>query len=349
MPLKTTMIGSYPKPPGTPVPGWFQDRRVNPDEPTKTYSDFIRSQSPDAATQLDEATQAVVREQVKIGIDIPTDGEVRREHYIYYHLRHIGGFDFDKLTVKSMRNGGWHAQVPTVVGALTPGEPFLPQDWRVAQAVTDHPVKITIPGPLTIIDSTADAHYGDNEQLAMALAEVINVEVLALAAAGCKWIQIDEPVLARHPQNALKYGIAALSRCFEGVPDTVNRAVHICCGYPSDLDLEDFPKADAHAYFDLAAALDAASVDAVSIEDAHRHNDLSLLNQFKRTSVILGVINVAQTRIEDADDIAGRLTAALFHIDAERLIVGPDCGLIMLPGEIARAKLRALVAAVRML
>ena len=331
------------------MPGWFQDRTVNPDEPTKTYTEFVKAQTPDSARQLDEATQAIVHEQVDAGIDIPTDGEVRREHYIYYHLRHIGGFDFDRLTVKSMRNGGWHAQVPTVVGELAAGAPFLPQDWRTAQAVTDRPVKITIPGPLTIIDSTADAHYGDNEALAMALAEVINVEVLALADAGCKWIQVDEPVFARHPQNALKYGVAALSRCFEGVPSQVNRAVHICCGYPSDLDLEDFPKADAHAYFDLAAALDAASVDAVSLEDAHRHNDLSLLDQFKQTSVILGVINVAQTRVEDAKDIAERLTAALDHIDAERLIVGPDCGLIMLPQEIARAKLESLVAAVRML
>ena len=317
MPLRTTVIGSYPKPPGTPVPGWFQDRKVNPDEPTKTYTDVIRAQSEDTAKKLDEATQAVVREQVQIGIDIPTDGEVRREHYIYYHLRHIGGFDFDKLTVKTMRDGSWQAQVPTVVAALTPGEPFLPQDWQTAQAVTAHPVKITIPGPLTIIDSTADAHYGDNETLAMALAEIINTEVRALADAGCTWIQIDEPIFARHPRNALDYGVTALSRCFQGVPGHLNRAVHICCGYPGDIDLEDFPKADARAYFDLAAALDAAPVDAVSIEDAHRHNDLSLLDQFSDTSVILGVVNIAQTRLETPAEIARRLTAALRHIDAE--------------------------------
>ncbi len=225
MSLRTTVIGSYPKPPGTPVPGWFQDRKVNPNDPTKTYTDFIRAQSEDTAKKLDEATRAVVREQVQIGIDIPTDGEVRREHYIYYHLRHIGGFDFDKLTVKTMRDGSWQAQVPTVVAALTPGEPFLPQDWRTAQAVTAHPVKITIPGPLTIIDSTADAHYGDNETLAMALADVINTEVRVLADAGCTWIQIDEPIFARHPRNALDYGVAALSRCFQGVAPSTSAAV----------------------------------------------------------------------------------------------------------------------------
>ncbi len=349
MPLRTTTIGSYPKPPGTPVPGWFQDRKVNPNEPTKTYTEFIRDQAADAGERLDQATQAVVREQAEIGIDIPTDGEVRREHYIYYHLRHIQGFDFDRLTGKTMRDGSWQAQVPTVVGKLAAGRPFLPQDWRVAQAVTDHPVKITVPGPLTIMDSTADAHYGDNRELAMALATVLNAEIRALAEAGCIWIQVDEPIFARQPQNALDYGVAALSRCFEGVPDHVNRAVHICCGYPGALDLEDFPKADAHAYFDLAAALEAAPVDAVSLEDAHRHNDLSLLDQFTDTSVILGVINVAQTRVEGTIEIAERLTAALEHIDAERLIVGPDCGLIMLPPEIARAKLQSLVAAVRTL
>ena len=118
---------------------------------------------------LDQATREVVREQADIGIDIPTDGEVRREHYIYYHLRHIEGFDFNKLTVATMREGSWKAEVPTVIGPLREGPPFLPQDWRVAQSSTDRPVKITVPGPLTIIDSTANAFYASQQELAFRL------------------------------------------------------------------------------------------------------------------------------------------------------------------------------------
>ena len=143
-----------------------------------------------------------------------------------------------------MREGAWRARVPTVVGPLSAGAPFLAEDWRKAQAVTDCPVKITVPGPLTIIDSTADAFYDDPQRLAMALADVLNVEIRRLAEAGCQWIQVDEPVFARQPQRALDFGIEALARCFHEVPGQTRRAVHICCGYPSKLDDEDYAKAD---------------------------------------------------------------------------------------------------------
>ena len=349
MPLLTTTIGSYPKPDDVPVPGWFSIRDRHRRQPTWTYTEFLRHRPDDVEARFDRATQDVVREQVAAGIDVPTDGEIRREHYIYYHLRHLDGFDFDSLTMRSMREGNWQAEVPTVVGPIAAGEPFLAADWRVAQAATRCPVKITVPGPLTIMDSTADAHYGDEARLAYALADALNVEIRRLAEAGCRWIQVDEPVFARQPDKALAYGVEALARTFHKTPPGTTRAMHMCCGYPAGLDLEDHPKADPEAYFALAEALDAGPVDAVSIEDAHRHNDLTLLEKFPRTKVIFGVLAIARSRIEGTEEIRARLAAALQHIDADRLIAAPDCGLIMLDRATVVAKLERLSAAAKAL
>ena len=175
--IKTTTIGSYPKPDYATVAGWFDLRELHRRSPTRTYSALLRERSHDTEELLHQATREVVREQAEIGIDIPTDGEVHREHYIYYHLRHIEGFDFDNLTVATMRNGNWEAEVPTVVRPLQVGPPFLARDWRVAQSSTDRPVKITVPGPLTIIDSTTNAFYASDQDLAFALADVLAVEI----------------------------------------------------------------------------------------------------------------------------------------------------------------------------
>lgn len=349
MPLLTTTIGAYPKPDYAPVPGWFAIRDRHRRNPTEAYSAFLKNAPTDAQASLDRATREVVREQAAIGIDVPTDGEIRRGHYIYYHLRHLRGFDFDHLSENVMRGGAWRAKVPTVVGPLAAGGEFLVQDWRIAQAVTDQRIKITVPGPLTIMDSTADVHYRDDRTLAFALADALNVEIRRLAEAGCSWIQVDEPVFARKPDRALDYGVEALGRCFAGVSAPVKRVVHICCGYPSELDQEDYPKADQQSYFALADAIEAAPVDAVSLEDAHRHNDLKLLERFHSTIVILGVVGIARTRIEPIEEIRTRLAQALEHIDAERLIAGPDCGLIMLERPTAMAKLANLVAAAKSL
>ena len=349
MPLKTTTIGSYPKPDYTPISGWLANRGANRSQPTRTYSELLQQRQSNARELFDRATQEVVCEQVDIGIDVPTDGEIRREHYIYYHLRHVEGFDFDRLTTKTMRDGSWRAEVPTVVGPLAPRDAFLPRDWEVAQSVSKKPVKITLPGPMTIIDSIADDYYGEKVQLAMALAQSLNAEIRRLAEVGCQWIQVDEPLFARKPDDALAFGVEALARCFESVPDGVNRVVHVCCGYPSDVDLEDYPKADPAAYGSLADALEDAPVDVVSIEDAHRHNDLKLLERFQKTKIILGVIDIGRTRIESAEEVRARLAIALEHIDRDRLIAGPDCGLVMLDRDATRLKLENLVAAARSL
>ena len=198
---------------------------------------------------------------------------------------------------------------------------------------------------MTIADSTLNRHYADARDLGQALASALNREVRALAKAGCLWIQIDEPVFARYPEKVLDYGLAHLEACFEGIPDSVQRAVHICCGYPDKLDRRDYPKADAKAYFEIARALDGSMLDAVSIEDAHRHNDLTLLERFRETKVIFGAVDIASSRVEPVAQITARLTEALRHIDKERLIAAPDCGLGLLGRELTLAKLKNLRAA----
>ena len=345
MPLLTTTIGSYPKPAYIPTPDWFRARKLNLPDPTVAYDEFARSKPSDLERLLEQGTHEVVEDQMNAGIDIPTDGEVRRDNYIYYHCRELEGIDFSRLTKKVMRAGTWEAEVPTIVGPIAPRDHFLPRDWQAAQSATDRPVKITIPGPLTIADSVADAYYQDERRLGAALADAINHEIQALAEAGCTWIQVDEPVFAREAEKALAFGIENLERCFHGTPPSVTRGMHMCCGYPDVVDNEAYPKADPIAYFSLAPALDESSIQAVSIEDAHRHNDLSLLEHFTDTQVIFGVIAIARSRVEPVEEISSRLSQALEHIDAQRLIAAPDCGLGMLDRDTAVAKMKNLVAA----
>ena len=345
MPVLTTTIGAYPKPDYVPIPDWFQEESTIAEDPTRALDNCDDCRGPEAQKLMDRATREVVTEQVQLGIDVPSDGEVRRENYIHYHCRNIEGIDFNHLTQEVMRNGQWVAAVPTVVGPVKSRPGFLVRDWQVAQAVTEKPVKITLPGPMTIIDSTSDAYYGDERILAADLATAINSEVGKLAEAGCGWIQIDEPILAREPDKAIAYGIENLERCFDGIGADVKRTIHICCGYPDRIDSDQYQKAPAENYVRLAPVLDEAALDVISIEDAHRPNDLSLLEQFKRSTVILGVIGIARSRIETVEEIASRIRKALEHIDRERLMAAPDCGLGMLTQQQVRAKLANMVKA----
>lgn len=345
MSVTTTTIGSYPKPDYLRIPNFVPK---HPD-PTRRHSEYLASRTEEDLVLLERATRENVTHQVDAGIDIPTDGETPRSHYVHYHLMQLGGIDFVNLTKRVTRGGAWEAKFPTIVDDITVGEHFLVDDWKRAQAATDRPVKMTLPGPMTIMDSVVDKHYSDDQTLAAALADALNYEAKALADAGCRHIQIDEPVFARKASAALEWGGTMLERAFNGIDDTVTRTVHICCGYPSAVDLDDFPKAPREAYFDLAAMLDAAAIDCVSIEDAHRYNDLSLLDAFKQTRVILGVVQIAATRIETVDEISERLRGALGHIDKERLLAGPDCGLAMLDRDIVFQKLSNMCRAARAL
>ncbi|UCH75759.1 MAG: cobalamin-independent methionine synthase II family protein [Rhodospirillales bacterium] len=346
MRLATTTIGAFPKPDYVPISDWFQGPE-GPDtvDPTAGYAAQLARAGAEAEALFARAAADVIAAQIAAGIDLPTDGEVRRENYIHYHCRHLDGIDFQTLTEKALRGGAYAAALPTITGPVRARDRFLAHDWRVAQACTDRPVKMTMPGPMTIADTVANDHYDDEAKLGADLAAAINAELLDLAEAGCTRIQIDEPVFARKPDAALDFGFENLERCFAGAPAGVVRTVHMCCGYPDRLDNPDYPKADRNAYFRLADAIEASSIQAVSLEDAHRHNDLKLLERFRTTTVILGAVAVAKSRIETVDEIRERLRAALDHIDSDRLIAAPDCGLGLLGRELAVAKLTNLCAA----
>ena len=345
MPILTTTIGAYPKPDYVPIPDWFQQESTTAEDPTRALDEYTGDSEAELEKLLDRGTLEVVREQVGLGIDVPTDGEVRRENYIHYNCRNMKGFNFSRLTRKSMRDGQWLVSVPTIDQRVEAGGEFLVRDWQIAQSATDRPVKITLPGPLTIMDSTFDACYNDDKRLAADLAQALNREILRLTDKGCTWIQVDEPIFARKVEDALAYGIENLERCFQNVPDQVNRSVHICCGYPDRIDSVDYLKAPPDSYTRLAPALDDAAIDAVSIEDAHHPNDLSLLELFSRKTVILGVVGIARSRIETVEEITLRLQEALHHIDSNRLMASPDCGLGMLNKNQVKAKLTNMVQA----
>jgi 5-methyltetrahydropteroyltriglutamate--homocysteine methyltransferase len=346
--MLTTTIGAYPKPGYVPIRDWFgKDGGTDTAEPTAGYAETVAAHAGTIAEILDRATREVVAEQIELGIDIPTDGEIRRENFIHYHCRHLVGIDFEVLTEKQTR--GHEALLPTITGPIQAGPAFLVRDWQIAQAATRRPVKLTVPGPLTIGEGVADEHYRDPRLRGAALADALNVEIRRLADAGCPVVQVDEPVLARKVEDALAFGIEHLERCFHKVPRATERVVHICCGYPDRLDAEDYPKAPQSAYLELAPVLDEAQLDAVSIEDAHRPNDLGLLERFVRTKVLFGVIAIARSRVEEVEAVRARLAAALDHIDRHRLVAAPDCGLGFLGRDLTRQKLRVLSEAARSL
>ena len=347
MPLTTTCIGAYPKPGYVPITDWFQVGHDAEDYNEQVLRGWDRGKGDEARALMDRATAEAVADQIACGIDVPTDGEIRRDNYVHYQCRHFDGFDFVNLTEKVLRNGAYRAELPTIRGPVRArGESVLVRDWQVAEAAAGRPVKITLPGPMTISDTTADVHYNDAEALAHDLAAALNAEVRALADAGCRYIQIDEPIFARKPDAALAYGVDTLARCFEGIGDGVTRAMHMCCGYPNKLDDTDYPKAEPESYVRIAEAVDGV-VDQISIEDAHRHNPAELFPLFRRSSLIVGFVTVASSRIETVDEIRARMEQVLEHVPDERLIAAPDCGLGFLGRELAMRKLSNLCEAAR--
>ena len=345
MKISTTCIGAYPKPDYIEI-GNFAETEDQDSSATRAFTYTQDTADQVAEELLIKATQAAIQDQLDCGIDIPTDGEQRRENYIHYHCRNLEGIDFVNLTNKVHRNGAAVADLPTINARIVPrGNHFLDRDFTIAQSFSDKPVKITVPGPLSIIDTTANNSYATERELAFDLAAALNFEIRALADAGCKYIQVDEPLFVRKVDDALAFGTECLDRCFDGVPADVTRVMHMCCGYPGHVDDEDYLKADPDCYFQLARAIDNTSINQVSIEDAHCLNDLKLLEQFASTSIILGVVTIASSRVESSDYIRQRIQQALQHIDAERLLVAPDCGLMMLGRELAMEKLGNMCAA----
>jgi len=352
-PIGTTTIGAFPKPSYVPVRDWFDTARdtggMNSSQTTLDYTTDSQTDQDTHEALFLRAAKEVIDIQIRAGITIPTDGEVRRENYIHYHCRHLDGFDFDTLEHRVLRDGAYATDLPAIRNHIVHnGQSYAAHDYKTAQTLSSRPLKFTLPGPLTIMDTNADCFYNDRPRLNAALAETVNREVLALVEAGCQYIQVDEPLFARQVSDALSFGMEGLERCFHGVPKSVTRVVHMCCGYPDHLDDDDYKKADPDSYHQLAAAIDGAAFDQVSIEDAHCCNNLNLLDKLPNKTVIFGAVAIASSRVESVDEVVARLQSALEHIDRDRLVVAPDCGLGLLPADLAEAKLRVMCEAARL-
>ena len=347
--MLTTVIGAYPKPDYLKITDWFNAKGgTDTATPTKFYEDEIKKMGADAEAIFDKAAKEVIKDQLDCGIDIITDGEIKRENYIHYHCRHLNGVDFNTLTEKVARTGNYKCWLPTITNKISATDPFLVNEWKSNQSLSNKPVKVTIPGPMTITDTIANTHYTSDEEMGYDLAIAINVEIKRLVDVGCKYIQVDEPLFARKPDNALAFGIKNLEKCFEGINQSdVEKITHICCGYPDKIDAENYPKAPLDSYTKIAKALDSSKIDSVSIEDAHRYNDLSLLKNYKNTKIIFGVIKIASSKIETVEEIEDRIKETLKFISKEQLIVAPDCGLGHLNRELAIKKLKIMSLAAK--
>ena len=347
--MLTTVIGAYPKPSFLKITDWFNaSGGTDTANPTKFYEEEINRMGSEANEIFIKAAKQVILDQEECGIDILTDGEVRRENYIHYHCRHLEGIDFDTLTEKVARTGNYKCWLPTITNKIKAKEEFLVCEWKQNQSLTSKPVKITLPGPMTITDTIANTYYKSDEEMGNDLAIAINTEIKRLVDAGCKYIQVDEPLFARKPENALAFGIENLEKCFEGINQKdVEKITHICCGYPDKLDAVNYPKAPLDSYKKIAQSLDNSIIDSVSIEDAHRYNDLTLLKDYKQTKVIFGLIKIASSRIETIEEIESRIQEALKFISKEQLIAAPDCGLGHLSRELAMEKLKIMSLATK--
>ena len=347
--MLSTVVGAYPKPEYLKITDWFNAKGgTDTINPTKYYNQEINQMGEEAEKLFIQAAKEVIEDQIDCGINIITDGEVRRENYIHYHCRHIEGIDFNTLTEKVARTGNYKCLLPTIISKVQAQDSFLAHDWKVSQKLSSKPVKITLPGPMTIADTIANTFYTSKDKMGFDLAEVINVEIKRLQKAGCKYIQVDEPLFARKPQDAIDFGIDNLAKCFEGIEnEEVEKITHICCGYPDKLDAVDYPKAPLNSYQKIANQLNQSIINTVSLEDAHRYNDLALLEKFSDTKIILGVVKIASSMEETVDEIQSRINAATKHIKKEQLIAAPDCGLGHLPRDLAKRKLKIMVDAVK--
>ena len=350
--LLTTVIGSFPKPEYLPIEDWFDAARnegaMNSERVTENFTKYQENTKESDEQLFIKAAEEVINLQINSGIDIPTDGEVRRENYVHYHCRYLTGFDFKNLERRVFRDGAYDSHLPAIRKKIEhTNVGYAAFDYISSQKVSPVPIKFTLPGPLTIMDTTADCYYGDRPKLNRDLADTINKEILKLVDAGCRYIQVDEPLFARQVDDASSFGMEGIERCFHGVPKEVKKIMHMCCGYPDHLDDEDYKKADPGSYHQLAREVDDLNIDEVSIEDAHCQNNLNLLEKFEKKSVIFGAVAIASSRIETEDEIINRINSALNHIDRNRLVIAPDCGLGLLTPELAVAKLSVMCSAVK--
>src|SRR5947207_3842683 len=328
--LETTIAGSLPK------PSWLA-------EPKKLWPAW-RLEGDALAEGKRDATLLALKVQEDCGIDIVSDGEQARQHFVHGFLEGIDGIDFARRVPMGIRNNRYEAMVPTVTSALRRKAPVHAEEARIARAHTKHRLKFTLPGPMTIIDTIADAHYGDRIAMAMAFADLLNEEARELQAVGVDVIQFDEPAFNVYLNEVTGWGIAALHRAIDGL--TCKTTVHICYGYgiPANIEWKATLGAEWRQYEHIFPALAASRIDQVSLECAHSHVPLELLALLGGKDVLVGAIDVASNAVETPDEVASTIEAAMRFVAPERLYPCTNCGMAPLDRTLAAQKLAALTA-----
>ena len=332
--LLTTITGSLPK------PGWLAQPEVLW-APWCLEGELLREGQRDAVL-------AALQEQEAAGIDIVTDGEQSRQHFVHGFLAKLEGIDFGKRVTIGIRADRYKAEVPTVTGPLARRQPVHLDEVRWARAHTDRRLKFTIPGPMTIVDTLADEHYRDRPRLAMEFARVINEEARDLVAAGLDVLQLDEPAFNVYMNDVADWGIEALHRAIEGVSCTT--AVHICYGYgiKANIDWKQTLGSEWRQYEQTFPLLAKSRIDQVSLECANSRVPLALLGLLGGKDVLVGCIDVASRAVETPEQVAAVIRNAMAYVPPARLYPCTNCGMVPLSREIARGKLRALGAGARL-
>ena len=329
--LATSIVGSLPQ------PGWLIDRdRLAHRFPPRIRAKELWRVAPEQLEEAqDDATLLAIRSQEEAGLDILTDGEIRRESYSNHFATALDGVDVDDPGTVLNRSGT-PIPVPRVTGELRRPAPIQARDVRFLRERTDRIVKITVPGPFTMAQQAQDDHYGDDRALALAYADVVREEIADLFAAGADLVQIDEPWLQARPEVARRYGAEAVSRALEDAPGPVH--VHLCFGYAAMV-------AERPEGYSFLPELADTPADAVSVETAQSHLDPTTLRPLRGKGIALGVLDLSTPEVETPEVVADRVRRALDDVDVDRLLLSSDCGLKYLPRESAAGKMRSLARA----
>ena len=338
----TAIVGSYPKPRYI----YKQNGRSLLDSFGFSF-DRLQKELGQAefARLLDKAALGAIKDQNRAGIDIMTDGEERRGHYVLHIVNKLDGVDAFNRKPISMRAGTAQQDAPRVIDKIKHKKPMVLDEFLFTKQHARGIAKIGLPGPSTVADCVADEYYqGDRKQLAYDYADAIHHEVAALITAGCRIIQFDDPVLLRYPAAAQAWGLQALERCFAGLEDQAIFVVHICCGYPNKpLERKGISyKANQDYYGDILTWLSESKLDVVSIEGAASKLDVSILSAIGKKTVMLGVVDVGENEVESVESLVVRTNEALRYLPKEQLILAPDCGMLELTHASARKKLTNL-------
>ncbi len=326
--LTTTVVGSYPQ------PDWLVDRAMlSKGVPRVRLQEIWRVPAAFLEQAQDDATIVAIREMERAGIDIISDGEIRRESYSNRFATALDGVDVENPGVITDRNGN-ETRVPRVVGRIRRARPVALRDMQFLRRNTDRPAKITLPGPFTMAQQARNEFYRDVEEMAMDFAEAVNAEACELQAAGADIVQLDEPWLRNDPEGAKRYAVPAINRALDGL--TVPTALHLCFGYAAVV------KHQKPAGYSFLPQLAETIASQISIEAAQPKLDLGVLADLAGKTIILGVIDLGDPAVETVEQVATRIRAGLARVTPDRLILAPDCGMKYLPRETAFGKLKAL-------